>query len=226
MKKVFSVAIFVTSLLFAECSARSWTDIDLYHGEDSKDLSGILYLSSVDRYYKNTVEPTYAPTTLTPTADPTSSARPSILPSASPSSAPSSAPTPDIFAPNDPPDNPDPWYFNYDTRKEAKYGPGYPEIVHTGRNTGFAMGYKNNQWATVQDRPYPFNTWLEFSDNGYGTWKGALGNRNPLANQCTRIGRQSPIDLHESEATCEEHHEVRSRVSLCLHMRVKILRRY
>lgn len=85
-------------------------------------------------------------------------------------------------------------------------------LLSVSHGNSIAVGYRNNGWSTVGNPPGRLNNWLEFSDNGYGPWKGVLGNRDPMRNMCSRVGLQSPIDLYESGAKCEEHHEVRSRV--------------
>jgi len=202
------------SLVPIATNARIWTDIETFHSQNPKDVSGLSYLMEEDPLYENTLTPTAAPTTLPPTPQPTTTFVPSSTPSVSPSAAPSSTPTenPDPYPPNDVPPNPDPWYFNYDTSRDAKYGPGYPGLVQ-GNNGNIVLGFKNNGWTNAGNAPYPYNNLLEFTDNGYGPWNGVLGNRDPLANRCGRVGQQSPIDLRESGATCDEHHEVRSRVS-------------
>jgi len=203
--------------LLGNSAARSWTDIELLHSAEEVDMSGILYLREQDPYYINTPPPTVAPTSASSASRPTYSSKPTATPSAAPTSIPTSAPSskptesPDPYPENEPPFIPDPGYFNYDTSRDARYGPGYPGLVNGDK--GMVVGYKNNGWVNAKEPPYPRSTWIEFSDNGYGTWKGVLGNRDPLSNQCGRVGRQSPIDLRESGASCDEHHEVRTRVS-------------
>jgi len=186
------------------------------HSADEVDLSGLMYLREEDPYYINTAPPTVAPETSSPTAGSIDTSPPIAAPTLAPTTLPTETPTSNPTAPIDPyppniaPLRPESSYFNYDTSKDAKYGPGYTGIIKTAK--GLEIGYKNNAWTNVKEPPFPRSTWLEFSDKGYGTWKGVLGNRDPLTNQCGRVGRQSPIDLRESGAKCDEHHEVRSRV--------------
>lgn len=195
---------------------RSWTDVDTLHDPNAKDVSGIVYLQQADEFYINTLAPTQAPTTAEPTPSPTVSAmpstRPSMQPSAVPSASPSASPTetPDPYPPNPTPPNAPDWYFNYDQRFGAKYGPGYLGTVQGQKNV--QIGFKNNGWATVKNPPYPYDTWQEFSDQGWGPYKGVLANRAPNRNRCDNVGMQSPIDLRPGGGgQCLEHHEVRSR---------------
>lgn len=176
-----------------------------------------------------TLVPTRSPTKL-PTRPPTKS--PTVAPTARPTVAPSLPPTAnkitqsptaynttssyimDPYPWNPPPSNPDQWYYNYDTRETAKYGPGYPTFSIQGNE--IVTSYANNGWPNAYGDPNSY--WIEFTNNGWGPWKGALENRNPLANICNHIGMQSPIDLVDSGAPCEEHHQVRSRVSTMHHV--------
>jgi carbonic anhydrase len=146
-----------------------------------------------------------------PTVTPSISSKASAKPTATPTlkSKPTSPPTatldpyPQIPAPK----SPDPWYFDYDTRRAARYGPGFPSFDIT--NGVLERGFQNNAWAAAAISPNNSNR--EFSIYGYGPWKGVLAPRDPLRNMCGRIGSQSPIDLRDSGAECEEHHQVRTR---------------
>lgn len=198
----------------ASVAGRTWRDIPLYHSRIPIDPNKNSYLVSEDAWYANTLEPTSAPSvSAVPSPAPTTSRPPSQVPSLTPSVAPSNTPTVpvDPYPPNNPPSQPDPWYFNYNTTKGARFGPGFPTLTQSGSD--IVINYENNYWGAVENPPYPYNTWLEFTDNGWGPWKGVLENRDPLANQCGKVGLQSPIDLVDSGDPCEESHEVRSRVS-------------
>jgi hypothetical protein len=137
---------------------------------------------------------------------------PSQVPTDAPTSpAPTQEPTfVDPYPFNEPPRNPDRWYFNYDTRPGAKYGPGTPGF--TPRNGGFDVTFMNNAWSNVANPPGFY--WNEFTNQGYGPWKDTLSVHSPAKNRCHRIGFQSPIDVRvNNKKKCEEHHEVRSLVS-------------
>lgn len=204
-------------------AARTWKDVDLLPDHGPFDVMSAyrnVYLMEEDQRYRNTLEPTQAPTvSAVPSPSPTSSRPPSQRPSAVPSGAPSAAPTAplDPYPPNDPPASPEAHYFNYNTTRGARFGPGIPELnpaaaAASGSND-IVMNYRNNYWSTVDLPPYPHNTWMEFTDSGgWGPWKGVLDNHDPLRNQCGSTGLQSPIDLVETGAACDETHEVRSRV--------------
>ena len=165
-----------------------------------------------------------APPTRFPTQFPTSLAPTSPHPSSRPSSQPSEEPDPYPF--NEPPLFPNPWYFNYDTRPNARYGPGYNTLKFT--NAGFSTQYENNQWANsdrVDVASDPDFYWTEFDSEqqgGSGPWMNTLANHLPTRNQCGRVGLQSPINVeHNGLGECEETHEIRSRVrgresALCL----------
>ncbi|KAL7573073.1 hypothetical protein ACA910_018759 [Epithemia clementina (nom. ined.)] len=174
---------------------------------------------------------TAAPTTWPPTMQPRN--MPSPSPTADRSQAPSSlAPTspqpsndpsqmpteePDRYPFNEPPIFPEPWYFNYDTRPGARYGPGYATLVKS--DSVFSTEFENNKWADetngVDIAADPDFYWKEFStdaDGGSGPWKGVLANRRPSRNQCGNVGLQSPINVrHNGLGECEETHEIRSK---------------
>lgn len=115
--------------------------------------------------------PTFTPTgwpTLTPTIAPTT-AKPTLVPTATPSTAtptslPSSAPSIEPFPENEVPLFADDSYFNYDTRPDARYGPGQPVMVQSGN--GFTVSYENNKWADVVTPSDSY--WKEFTDDGFG----------------------------------------------------------
>jgi carbonic anhydrase len=191
------------------CWSRQWTDISLRHYTRPEDKAGDAYLDANDRLYRNTVQPTFSPTASTvPTLSPTRTLAPSTQPPSSNPTSPAPTLTPDPYPPIPEPESAAPWYFNYNTSSEAAYGPGYPSVVLGGDGT-LQMAYKNNWWSGVFTDPN--SDWIEFTNNGFGPWRGTLDNRDPLRNQCDRVGMQSPIDLYETGASCDETHEVRSR---------------
>jgi carbonic anhydrase len=53
--------------------------------------------------------------------------------------------------------------------------------------------------------------WTEFTNNGTGTWKGILQERQPWEDDCRSGGRQSPIDVAVTHGICEEFHEIRDK---------------
>lgn len=216
MARFVSLSWLAASLIVPCALARSWKDVVLIHDANPKDTMGLAYLDAVDPRFDDTMAPTFAPTTAVPTFAPTASQAPSASPAPTkdPTSQPSTSPTAsptvtDPYPMNPVPDRPDRWYFNYDTRPQSDHGPGQPAMqVQHGK---LVMGYDHNAWKDVFVDPQSY--WREFTNNGFGTWKGVLDNRDPLRNRCGRIGMQSPIDLRPNGAKCEEHHEVRSRVS-------------
>lgn len=141
-----------------------------------------------------TIPPTTLPTvppTVVPTSIPTTLAPTTSVPTAVPTMT---TPLPVLmFPPNPVPSNPYAGYFNYDPT-DSDYGP--------------------DEWGDVDTS----NSYLkEFSNNGFGTWRGHLGERDPTKNRCDPRSRdfQSPIDLYqtvgEAEAVCDAPHQIRSR---------------
>jgi hypothetical protein len=219
-------------LLCQRVQARSWTEIVPLHDPAPTDPSAMAFLKESDPLVAYTPAPTISPTTPSPTRKPTSylastlPSQPTQAPSESvqiqstspptkaPSNVPSTtAPTPAIaLYPPFSPLHPDPSYFNYDTRRLSQYGPGFPSLQDI--NGVPIMGYNNNAWANVANPPYSY--WEEFTNNGFGPWKGILQNRDVLRNMCGRVGMQSPIDIRQSAgAVCKEHHQIRTRVRVC-----------
>ncbi|GKY95275.1 hypothetical protein MPSEU_000489500 [Mayamaea pseudoterrestris] len=212
--------------------ARSWREIVPLHDTELPDHQGQVFLAEPDALVTHTSAPTMKPITLTPTRGPTlyveTTAYPSYplplqtapplasvpmpmdltpAPTNAPSTAASVSPT-NLYPPVNPPLDPDPWFFNYDTRRSSKYGPGYPSLQDI--NGSPIMGYNNNAWGQVEKQPYSY--WEEFTDNGFGPWQGVLQNRDILRNMCGRVGMQSPVDIRPSGgAVCREHHEIRTR---------------
>jgi carbonic anhydrase len=158
-----------------------------------------------------TIRPSPAPSaspSALPTAGPTFA--PTLEPSTAPSRKPTTAPTVDPYTPNEPPLDPDPAYFNYDTSPTALYGPG--QLVAQQQQPGgfYTTTMVNNQWGNVQ-RPVEFGYWDEFTATaGFGAWKQTLEIHQPWRNKCAIGTLQSPIDLVENGGVCQEHHQVRS----------------
>jgi hypothetical protein len=216
LSTVFAVSIWLAGVADCYCEARSWRDVQVLH-EPATLLNAYRngFLVYEDPLYGTTLEPTQAPTvSAMPSPAPTTSRAPSQVPSVMPSASPSASPTVplDPYPPNDPPSNPQSWYYNYNTTKGARFGPGFPELIPSFDTSQIAMQYSSNYWSTVSLPPYPNNYWLEFTDDGWGPWKGVLENSDPLRNRCGNVGLQSPIDLVETGARCDETHEVRTRV--------------
>jgi hypothetical protein len=109
------------------------------------------------------------------------------------------------------PSNPPSGYFNYDVSRNSRYGPGYPSYYQYGNE--FRIKYENNAWGSVQ-KTDDFNYyWDEFSDSGWGAWKGVLANHNMDQSVCSNGISQSPIDIRLSGVACVETHQIRHRVS-------------
>ena len=205
-------------LLCSTAFARSWKDIEVLHGTTPHDPFDHFVIAAADNPL-DTAAPTPNPTyTRFSTTSPTfqQSERPSmapvtLLPTRQPTSHPSESPSeqPEKYPFNDPPLFPQPWYFNYDTRPDARFGPGHHGLVQT--ENGFVAAFKNNLWAEWEAPSGSDYYWNEFTDSGWGAWKGVLSSRMPSRNQCGRSGRQSPIDVRENGlGKCDETHEVRS----------------
>jgi hypothetical protein len=212
--RLFCVLIVWTTIAspFAIVSARSWADIQTYHATTTIDVS--FEALFVESNPLNTMAPTIAPTTSTPSSMPSRapSDSPSLSPSQTPSVYPSGFPseTPDPYPPNDEPLLVERSYFNYNVTVGARYGPGHVGITQETDGT-FHIEYKDNAWPSVEE---PANSiWKEFTDDGWGVWKGEFTSSDPLVNRCANVGNQSPIDLVESGVACRESHEVRSLVS-------------
>jgi carbonic anhydrase len=206
-------------LLFLNCvSARSWRDIELHHDLNPGDVSGKFHLYGKEHLYKAEAFPGYVPPTLSPTLFPSDApsssptnaptGSPSLSPSESPSGSPSDAPTPlpDPYPSNPTPQNANPWYFNYDTSDDSRYGPGELALVQERGSVNVKI--RNNRWGTVASPPNDY--WEEFDEPGFGPWQKILASQDPTKNVCESGLQQSPIDIRENGAKCEEHHEVRS----------------
>jgi carbonic anhydrase len=197
---------------------------------------GIEYLKQRDEWYRTeafkyheTYAPTISPkgkkmTTVIPTKSqipstapsdsPTliPSAFPSIAPNAEPSDSPTMVPSesPSVEPSNAPTKAPTytPGYFDYDISDNSKYGPGQLMNVTNGSTPNQFVVHNN--WGTVKIPRDSY--WKEFTKEGFGAWKGVLEKYDPLnKNLCESGQAQSPIDVRDSGAICEEHHEVRSR---------------
>lgn len=92
------------------------------------------------------------------------------------------------------PRNPPDGYFNYDM-DDGDYGP--------------------RRWHRVNtDQAAP---WYELSNDGFGTWKGHLGDKEPTKNRCESRRLQSPIDLFEQKGDgvrCDALHKIKTRVRI------------
>jgi carbonic anhydrase len=220
----------VLLLVFLEQSwARSWRDLELIQDLEPKDIAAVVYLNTQDLLQRSVLSESSTqlarerastekslPTTNAPSPSPllVQSAKPSFRPSgsptrpptASPMSSPSIAPTSDPYKENEPPANPDKWYFNYDLSAASRFGPGKLGLIR--ENGAFTVDIENDQWGQVA-RP-PDDYWTEFTDNGFGPWKGTLQNHDPTKNICQTGNQQSPIDVRENGAVCYEHHQVRT----------------
>jgi hypothetical protein len=117
---------------------------------------------------------------------------------------------PDPYPPNEEPLLVEKWFYNYNVTPGARFGPGYIGILDE-KNGSFAVGFKENYWANVEEPDD--SLWKEFTNDGWGPWKGVLDHANPLKNRCGNVGVQSPINLKESGAKCHETHQVRTKVS-------------
>ena len=194
-------------LILHEAAARSWRDIATFHDLLPRDDMVLAHLEYDPFIF--TDQPTPAPinrqtkppsATQSHTAEPTRRSR---------TDSPTKAPTGDPYPVNNPPFFPSTSYFNYDTRQNSRFGPGYPEFVYTEK--GFLLEFQNNGWAKTKLASDSY--WREFDDPGYGAWAGILAGRNLEGNQCGNIGHQSPIDVRMSGVACLEHHQIRTRVS-------------
>jgi hypothetical protein len=233
------VVVAAALLLPTVARARVWTDIVSPTVLNPLDSNSISYLLYSDPFFSGVIPtrpetapapaPTPAPTpapvpdlpeasTLAPTRAPTTTPTslpitesPTSRPTNHPSSLPTARPTdaPDPYPPNKPPSNPMPWYFNYNITEGSPYGPG--ELGLLPIDGTFRVGVKNNNWGSVTNPPNDY--WKEFTDDGFGPWKGVLENRDTSRNLCETGEMQSPIDVRENGATCDETHEIRSLVS-------------
>ena len=189
-----------------ENEARTWREIPTYHALVPRD--GTIIAPFEHNPFEFTDAPTLAPTkrqTRSPSATPSNTAEPTPR---SPTEPPTKEPTGDPYPVNPPPLFPSSSYFNYDTRRSARFSPGYPEFVYTDK--GFLLEFQNNGWSWTR---LPRDSyWQEFNDPGFGAWAGILAGRNLEENQCGNIGHQSPIDVRMSGVACLEHHQIRTRV--------------
>lgn len=210
--KVIGLAVGMTVAV----GGRNWQSISPKHGFEPPEMDINEWRFEVNPLF--TDSPTMAPTTDIPSMQPSDppTNKPTAFPTSNPTDAPTTSPTAmptssDPYPNNPVPLNPPRWYFNYDASPNSRYGPGYVGVIRDQGSNEFRVGIKNNQWGLVGSPPS--NYWEEFTDNGYGPWRGSLGNRNPTRNMCNRVGRQSPIDVRSTGARCDEFHEVRSLVS-------------
>ena len=238
MEMLWGIALLAFPMI---AQARDWTDIVSPMILNPLDSQGLAYILQTDPLNNGDLLPSQAhlptsgsytapqtpsPTTFeprkglseSPTKRPTK--RPTLPPTAMPTSQPTSQPTvkatsppteaPDPYPENPPPSNPPSTYFNYNTSDASPYGPG--ELALLQKDGTFRVGVKNNNWGSVSN-PSDFY-WEEFTDNGWGPWKGVLANRDVQKNICETGQMQSPIDLKSNGATCGEHHQIRTLVSI------------
>jgi hypothetical protein len=214
-KAVIGVALWF-SLFVGTMSSRSWEALVASSELGPLDVGAISYIARSDPFFENLVMQN-ASATLTPTASPTAlptqtptTASPTIPPSAAPSSTPSLAPTkiPELYSPMEAPSNPPANFFNYNSTDGANYGPG--ELGLLSDNGTFKVEIKNNKWGSVDTTSDSY--WKEFTNDGWGPWKGILADFDVYSNMCESGSIQSPIDLKENGAVCDEFHEVRSKV--------------
>ena len=230
-----SALTLLLSVQVVGCWARSYRDVKLMHSMSEPDTLGKLYRQEKEMFYLSerpvlnllpnpalryptTNAPSPTPSralTQTPTQQPTTipSFSPTLTPSFNPSGVPTSSPSMlptvgDPYPPSDAPLFPEPWYYNYNTSHGAKYGPGIVGLVPHDDSGLFDTGMRNENWGRIS--PPPNDYWAEFTDKGFGPWKSVLQNQGPTQNQCSTGKLQSPIDLRENGALCQEHHEVRS----------------
>jgi carbonic anhydrase len=228
-----TLVVLLLSNITQPCFARSWRDL---HRDDTDtfetiDTSRLIYLQQQELFYKSLVDksavllmtppssrtsaesspvsiapspsPSVYPTT-TPTKIPTIT--PSKSPTIHPSWYPTSSPTIDPYKDNDPPQNPNPWYFNYEDTATLKRG---KVALVQNVNGLFEATIQQDPWGQVS-RPTN-DYWNEFTDTGFGTWRSVLQVHDLSTNQCAIGQAQSPIDVLDNGATCHERHQIRSR---------------
>ena len=160
---------------------RSWFDILTPSDDNVIDTESDPFVDSL-RYENNpfrfteepSIEPSFAP-----------SGEPSVLPTLFPT------PRPTIWRENSTPLNPDRSYFDYDPKKNSRYGPGQPELVELKDRT--KLIYRNNNWLNVKDS----------AEEQY--WKPLQQDiKFSLSSNACDNNRQSPIDIWPTEnASCE-----------------------
>ena len=212
------------------CDARRWSDVPPIHDVESLDTSAFLYLQQQKMLFKSQFDaydssrlnaPTStalqdrSPTTLAPSPSPsrhptkTPTFSPTNFPTKTPTMSPSTvAPTVNLYKDSEAPDDPEDWYFNYDS--SSPFGPGGKVSLVQSETTGlFQPNVQSNHWGQVS-RP-PNDYWNEFVDDGFGPWRSTLQVHEPSTNMCTSGRLQSPIDVKDSGATCRERHQIRHR---------------
>ena len=210
-----------------QCMGRSWRDVPIDNVHEPIDTSLHLYMQQQELMYKSLVDANAAlllkpqtqasifessPSTIAPSPSPsteptksptgTPTISPSETPTVAPTNNPTIAPTVDPYKDHEPPDNPDPWYFNYDDTAIAS------AALVQNSNGLFEVSNQQHSWGTVSLPPNSY--WNEFSDDGFGPWKNILQIHDPSKNQCADGQMQSPIDVRENGAICRERHQVRS----------------
>jgi carbonic anhydrase len=197
-------------------AARRWKDIPLIHDDAALDTGARLYLQQQKVFFTpqhdalDTIPQDRSPTTLAPsrtkTPTVTSMDFPTKSPTVNPTQVPTIAPTVDPYKDNEPPADPEDWYFNYDT--SSPHGPGGEvSLVQSASSGLFTAHMQDNHWGQVS-RP-PNDYWNEFIDDGFGPWRGTLQVHEPSVNRCAMGQLQSPIDVRDNGAVCHETHQIR-----------------
>ena len=168
---------------------RNWANFTLVN-LSVEDPNKVDFSLEVDPFHF-TSEPTFAP-----------SSHPSDEPSLLPSSRPTPRPT--IWRETSEPRNADESYFDYNPKKNSRYGPGQKEIYEVKKYGSTKIIYENNKWEKVKDSPEemywrPLQKDIKFDLS-----------KNSCSSKDSRF--QSPIDIWPSDyAVCEEHHQIRHR---------------
>lgn len=206
VKSSNTVVVFILAL--SKSSARTWLEDELLRKRNLIDPAGIAFLEAKERELLNESARSPALTTSpAPTVDhsPTTDA-PSPSPSRSPTVTPSFVQIhpPPLQPPTLPKErhSPVPSMNPSSPSHEMQDAKGY-------FNYDDSSGYGPGDWGNIElpDNFY----WNEFDANGFGPWKGLLTDRKPGENKCVTGKRQSPIDVRENAALCDEMHEIRDR---------------
>lgn len=212
MKKFIAVVIFVLCGGVTQINGRPWKEVVLKHEMNQPDNAGLAFLEDLEQRLLEESKSRISPSpsvSPSPTAErsPTTNG-PSPNPSASPSHCPSmegsDAPTKlqSSFPSGLPSESPSP------PPTEDPYPQGRPPQDKKGYFNYNPAAYEGpNFWGSI-DLPDDYY-WTEFDADGFGTWKGVLFEREPWENKCKKGKRQSPIDVRENGAICEEFHEIR-----------------
>lgn len=221
-------------------SARNWMELVPSSVWNQADPEAVRYLMLTDHFLAgsvpppSTAEPTWKPMTRIPTKVPT--AAPTMAPTAppttpqptpQPTASPTLPPTPEPIDSNEPyprnpvPVDPMPWYFNYDISNRSVFGPGEMALIQD--EFTFIVGVRNNRWGTVTNPPDFY--WKEFTNDGWGTWKGILDRADVYRNRCADGSLQSPVDIREN-TPCTDTHRIQSQVSNHPSTKIEALTRF